>query len=81
VHGGTGRIIDWQLAASVAGAAARPVVLSGGLRLDNVAEAVRQVHPAAVDTASGVESSPGVKDAVQMRAFVTAARGESALGA
>ena len=81
VHGGTGRIIDWQLAASVAGAAARPVVLSGGLRPDNVAEAVRQVHPAAVDTASGVESSPGVKDAVQMRAFVTAARGESALGA
>ena len=81
VHGGTGTTIDWSLAADVVSAAARPVVLSGGLRPDNVAEAVRQVHPAAVDTASGVESSPGVKDAAQMRLFVTGARGESLLGA
>jgi phosphoribosylanthranilate isomerase len=81
VHGGTGKAIDWSLAAEVVAAAARPVVLSGGLRPDNVAEAVRQVHPAAVDTASGVESSAGIKDAAQMRLFVTAARGESVLGA
>ena len=74
VHGGTGRAIDWQLAASVAGAAARPVVLSGGLRPDNVAEGVRVVRPAAVDAASGVESAPGVKDAMLMRAFVAAVR-------
>jgi phosphoribosylanthranilate isomerase len=81
VHGGTGRTIDWQVAAAVASAAARPVVLSGGLRPDNVAAAVRQVHPCAVDTASGVESSPGMKDAAQMRLFVTAARAGSALRA
>jgi len=74
VHGGTGRTIDWSRAAGVVSAAARPVVLSGGLRPGNVAEAVRQVRPAAVDTASGVESSPGVKDAALMRAFVEAAR-------
>jgi len=74
VHGGTGRTIDWELAAGVVEAAARPVVLSGGLRPDNVAEAVRLVRPAAVDTASGVESAPGVKDAALMRSFVAAAR-------
>lgn len=74
VHGGTGTTIDWTLAAEVVGASVRPVVLSGGLRPDNVADAVRQVHPAAVDTASGVESSPGVKDRSLMRAFVEAAR-------
>lgn len=74
VHGGTGRTIDWQLAAGVVAAAARPVVLSGGLRPENVADAVRLVRPAAVDTASGVESAPGVKDAAVMRAFVEAAR-------
>lgn len=73
VHGGTGTTIDWTLAAEVVGASVRPVVLSGGLRPDNVADAVRQVHPAAVDTASGVESSPGVKDRLLMRAFVEAA--------
>ncbi|MFM8790572.1 MAG: phosphoribosylanthranilate isomerase, partial [Chthoniobacterales bacterium] len=74
VHGGTGTTIDWSLAADVVSAAARPVVLSGGLRPDNVAEAVRQVRPTAVDTASGVESSPGIKDPALMRAFVEAAR-------
>ena len=74
VHGGTGKTIDWELAAGVVEAAARPVVLSGGLRPDNVAEAVRLVRPAAIDTARGVESAPGVKDAVLMRSFVVAAR-------
>lgn len=74
VHGGTGKTIDWSLAAGVVSASVRPVVLSGGLRPDNVAEAVRQVRPVALDTASGVESSPGVKDRLLMRAFVEAAR-------
>lgn len=72
VFGGTGRVIDWSLAAHVAAKAKRPVVLSGGLNPDNVADAVRSVHPAAVDTASGVESSPGHKDAAKMRSFVAA---------
>ena len=81
VHGGTGRSIDWDLAAEVVRSAARPVVLSGGLRPDNVTEAVRIVRPAAVDTASGVETAPGMKDAALMQLFVTAARGKPALGA
>jgi len=73
--GGTGRVIDWSLAAQVAIEAGRPVVLSGGLTPSNVAAAVAQVRPAAVDTASGVESSPGIKDAIKMRDFVAAVRG------
>lgn len=72
--GGTGRVIDWSLAARVVAEAGRPVVLSGGLKPENVAEAVRQVRPVAVDTASGAESSPGIKDPTKMRALVGAVR-------
>lgn len=74
VFGGTGRTIDWSLAAGVVREAERPVVLSGGLNPENVAAAVAAVRPAAVDTASGVESAPGIKDADKMRAFVAAVR-------
>jgi phosphoribosylanthranilate isomerase len=51
-----------------------PMALAGGLRPDNVAEAIRIVRPAAVDTASGVETSPGRKDARLVREFVERAR-------
>jgi phosphoribosylanthranilate isomerase len=74
VYGGTGRVIDWSLAARVVRAAGRPVVLSGGLNPENVSAAVAAVRPVAVDTASGVESAPGIKDADEMRAFVAAVR-------
>lgn len=70
-YGGTGRVIDWSLAARVAREAHRPVVLSGGLHPGNVAAAISQVHPAAIDTASGVESAPGRKDAAKMRDLVS----------
>jgi phosphoribosylanthranilate isomerase len=73
VFGGPGRVIDWSLAAQVAGR--RSIVLSGGLHPGNVAAAVARVAPTAVDTASGVESSPGIKDPVKMRDFVAALRG------
>jgi phosphoribosylanthranilate isomerase len=76
--GGTGAKVDWQALAR-----ARPLdiptALAGGLTPDNVAEAIRQTGIHAVDTASGVESSPGVKDAAKVRAFVKAALGELGL--
>jgi phosphoribosylanthranilate isomerase len=71
-YGGTGTIADWSAAAELA--IHYPILLAGGLTPENVAEAVRRVHPWGVDVASGVESSPGVKDPVKMRAFVQAVR-------
>jgi len=71
-RGGTGRTIDWTLAARVA--AARAVVLSGGLHAGNVAEAIRSVHPYAIDVSSGVEQSPGRKDPAKLRALFAAVR-------
>jgi phosphoribosylanthranilate isomerase len=71
--GGTGRTIDWTLAAAVA--RRRRVILSGGLRPRNVAQAVAMVRPYAVDVSSGVEARPGVKDPVKLRAFFDALGG------
>ena len=63
---------DRSAARVLAGAYA--LLLAGGLRDDNVADAVRQVRPWGVDVASGVESSPGRKDPEKMRVFVRSAR-------
>ncbi len=71
-HGGTGRTAPWELLASFRPGV--PVILAGGLTPENVAEAVRVVRPYAVDVASGVESSPGRKDAEKMRRFIENAR-------
>jgi phosphoribosylanthranilate isomerase len=71
-HGGTGTTVDWRAAARVA--ATRPVVLAGGLRADNVREAMAVVRPYGVDVSSGVEQAPGIKDHEQMAAFVAAVR-------
>ena len=75
--GGTGRVIDWSLAARVTQQARRPVVLSGGLHPENAAAAIAQVRPAAIDVASGVESAPGIKDLAKMTALVEAVRAVS----
>ena len=72
-RGGTGRVIDWSRAAAAAWE--RPVILSGGLTPDNVRVAADRVRPYAVDVASGVESSPGVKDPGKLRAFFEALAG------
>ncbi|HYQ80483.1 MAG TPA: phosphoribosylanthranilate isomerase [Anaeromyxobacteraceae bacterium] len=70
--GGSGQSFDWSLAEGLAGLG--PIVLAGGLTPENVAAAVRRVRPYAVDVASGVESSPGVKDVARMARFIAAAR-------
>jgi phosphoribosylanthranilate isomerase len=69
---GRGLRADWERVGAVA--AGRPLVLSGGLDADNVAEAIRRVRPWGVDVSSGVESSRGVKDAARIAAFVAAVR-------
>jgi phosphoribosylanthranilate isomerase len=52
-----------------------PVVIAGGLKAENVTEAIRLFEPCGVDVVSGVEREVGKKDGVKMRAFVAAARG------
>jgi phosphoribosylanthranilate isomerase len=74
-YGGTGRSVDWESAAEfVAAHPARRVILAGGLNPENVGQAIRTVRPHAVDTASGVESSPGRKDRLRVTNFIQAAR-------
>ena len=68
---GSGQVFDWQLAEVPDGLR---VVLAGGLTPANVAQAIAKVHPWGVDVVSGVESSPGHKDPVKVRAFVAAAK-------
>ncbi|MCX8073244.1 MAG: phosphoribosylanthranilate isomerase [Candidatus Binatia bacterium] len=70
--GGTGETADWMEIARLP--VEQPLILAGGLRAENVAQAVRVVRPFAVDVASGVESSPGVKDADALRRFVQNAK-------
>ena len=71
--GGTGEKFNWDLAVA-AQKYGKPIFLAGGLTPENVAEAVRQVRPFAVDVASGVESAPRKKDAAKVRAFIAAVR-------
>lgn len=73
---GEGRAFDWGLAEEVV--RAERVFLAGGLHPANVAEAVRQVGPFAVDVSSGVESAPGHKDPELVARFIAAARGAEA---
>jgi phosphoribosylanthranilate isomerase len=71
-RGGTGRTVDWRRAAMVA--RSRRIILAGGLRPDNVRQAIDEVRPYAVDVASGVESEPGIKDHGLLHAFMAAVK-------
>ncbi len=71
--GGTGAKFNWDLAVD-AQKLGRPIFLAGGLTPENVADAVRQVRPYAVDVSSGVEASPGKKDHEKVRAFIQEAK-------
>lgn len=71
-YGGTGRTVSLDLAVRAKGC--RPLLLSGGLRPETVAEAVRRVRPYGVDVSSGVEASPGRKDHRKVREFIANVR-------
>ena len=72
VRSGAGQTVDWQRAAGIAGRGR--MILAGGLGVDNIATAIRTVHPYGVDVSSGVESRPGRKDPGLIRLFIKAAR-------
>lgn len=72
-RGGTGRTCDWNAARRVV-ELGKPVILAGGLTPDNVCDAIRAVRPHAVDTAGGVERSPGKKDHDKIRDFIRNAK-------
>ncbi len=72
-YGGTGEAFDWSL---IPGNLTLPIILSGGLNAANVARAIRQVRPWAVDVSSGVESAKGIKDAAKIAAFIKETRNE-----
>lgn len=71
-RGGIGRTFDWSV---IPEKRSKPVILAGGLDARNVEGAVSLVKPYAVDVCSGIETSPGIKDHVQMLEFVNALRG------
>lgn len=71
-YGGTGVLCNWETAAGIA--KKRSVILAGGLTPDNVADAIKVVHPYGVDVSSGVESSPGRKDRSKVAAFIRIAK-------
>lgn len=72
-YGGTGTSFNWEIAREAV-QRGHKIVLAGGLTTDNVAEAIRQVRPYAVDVSSGVESAPGTKDPDKVRRFIRTAK-------
>jgi phosphoribosylanthranilate isomerase len=72
LHGGTGKVFDWNLA--LPAKKIGPVIMAGGLTPNNVQQAIRQVRPYGVDVCSGVESEPGIKDHKKIQAFLKNAK-------
>lgn len=71
-YGGSGAAFPWEW---LEGLPTDKLILSGGLGIENVADAIRRVHPYGVDVCSGVESRPGVKDHGKLKEFILAAKG------
>ncbi len=67
MRGGSGQRFNWDL---IPPNIAKPIILAGGLNPENVAQAVRRVHPFGVDVSTGVESAKGIKNSDLMRAFM-----------
>ncbi|BDI29996.1 N-(5'-phosphoribosyl)anthranilate isomerase [Capsulimonas corticalis] len=72
--GGAGETFNWDLAVEAKRLSGKAIILAGGLTPENVADALEAVRPECVDVASGVESSPGVKDHAKVKAFIKAVR-------
>jgi phosphoribosylanthranilate isomerase len=71
-YGGSGASFPWEW---LEGVESEKLILSGGLTVDNVGEAVRRIHPYGVDVCSGVEARPGIKDYEKLKDFIIAAKG------
>jgi phosphoribosylanthranilate isomerase len=67
-YGGTGKRADWELAARLG--KTRPLILAGGLCIENIGEALSAVEPCAVDINSGIEKAPGIKDHDRMKGII-----------
>lgn len=65
--GGTGETFDWE---RIPSSVSKPIILAGGLKIDNVANAIQTVKPYAVDVSGGIEKRKGIKDAAKMAAFI-----------
>jgi phosphoribosylanthranilate isomerase len=74
-YGGAGQVFDWSL---VPQNLPLPILLAGGLTIDNVGSAVRTMRPWAVDVSSGVEMAKGIKDAAKIAAFIAAVKSADA---
>ena len=72
--GGTGQVFDWE---AIPATLAKPLILAGGLDVDNVRLAIEQVRPWAVDVSGGVEAGRGIKDADKVRTFMQRVRDRS----
>ncbi len=69
-HGGTGQTFDWSQAPSLG----QPMILAGGLTVENVVSGIKTLKPSAVDVSSGVESAPGIKDMKKVKRFIEVAK-------
>lgn len=78
--GGTGQVHDWEISKKIASSIEKPVILAGGLNPENVLDAIGKVGPYAVDVASGVEASPGIKDKKRMEEFIKKVKGYGTTG-